>query len=81
MRILTAILLLLAALSTGCATLDGWLTNRVTITTALDECQFSSRWGGMSIGADIDKRDCEAIRQGMLLRILMLLQQQQRGGS
>ena len=76
---LSRILILVAGLlMSGCATLDGLLTTRVTVSTALDECQVSSRWGALSIGSDIDKRDCEAIRQGLLLRILMLMQ---RGGS
>lgn len=71
----------LALLLGGCSSTQGLLTNRVTMTTAMDECQVASRWGGFSIGADIDKRDCEAIRQGMLLRILMLMQQKQQSGS
>ncbi len=70
------LLVVLAAFLSGCASLDGAFTNRVSVTVASDECQVASRWGKFSIGTDIDPRDCEAIRRGMVLHLLMLMQSQ-----
>ncbi|GAB1388973.1 MAG: hypothetical protein AMXMBFR78_34020 [Rubrivivax sp.] len=63
---------LLALALGGCAALPrGALTNRITVTMALDECQVASRWGVFSIGSDIDARDCVALTDTLRLRVLL----------
>lgn len=66
-----ALLGLLPALQ-GCITLPkGMLTNRVTVTLALDECQSSSRWAGLSLASDVDERDCTAILRAIKLSMAL----------
>jgi hypothetical protein len=56
----------------GCsASLQGLLTNRVVINVAQDGCATNSRWFGLSIGADVDERDCRVIVDALRLRTAM----------
>lgn len=65
-RVLIACFALLAL--GGCA-FDGQLTNRISVTLAMDECRIDSRWTMPGISVPIDEKDCEAIRQALRLRL------------
>jgi hypothetical protein len=60
----TPIVLAIAALLSGCASLDGNLDNRVTCTAARDKAYLVSEWWRFGISArvaDIDAREiCKA---------------------
>lgn len=70
---------LASALLTGCMSFNGQvLANRVAVPLAMDECRVDSRWGPFGISTDLDKRDCEVIREALRLKALQdLIRSQQ----
>lgn len=62
---------LAAVLLSGCAAFGGTkFANRIAVTLATDECRADLRAGDYGFSTDIDKRDCEVIREAMRLRAL-----------
>ena len=53
----TAIALALAALLAGCATLEGQLQNRITVTIACDRAFVASLYGPVGITSEIARAD------------------------
>ncbi len=73
MRLRVGVMLVSAALLSGCATLEAGLTNRLTTSAAMDECRVDSRWGPVGVSTKLDVRDCEVVLEGMLVRIERML--------
>jgi hypothetical protein len=59
--VLLPILLLLAAFTSGCASLEGKIDNNLACTVAKDKLFMVSEWGPVSFGAKIRQADTEAV--------------------